>query len=567
MKLLRLLLILACFLFALAIVSIWWNWPHQVDMATYAPADSLVYIELNSIADVSKAIRQSEVFKSILTLPGAGQSSDSKWALWAAKAGVAPAQSVIFTRAQMALVVIDIDRQTSEEALRVKPEAALIVETHTPKWRMKSVVVENLNQLARFAYGTATCQQRAANPDYIDCTEAAGSRKIVAAIDGSTVIVGNSEKATETCLAVRHGQRPNLATDPEFTGRRSSFRGESSLAFGYVSQANVAKLVSLGVPLLVGKAPGDSQFESLLSNSASKVLRGITWTTRSNAGRFEDDYQIFLDSAVVKRLEPAFQISNEQDSSVWQLVPDPFRAISVYRSSDLQSAWSSLNSALSMKLDAVSAVLVGSLLKSSLSNYGVENPRELLSNLMPPVMTIRPAFGEDSLLLGRMKEEGQLRKMLTVLVAQDKVQILNGLQDQPNREKEFTALFMSGFVVLGKTETILVYLDQLRNKETITSNRAESLDLTKHQDSVVVTYTNERESLSSILFALTRLNGQKLSEREIQAIEDRLASINVSSTESRLDENGIDRRTRSAFGQFGNILSLAVADSSTSGRK
>jgi len=220
-----------------------------------------------------------------------------------------------------------------------------------------------------------------------------------------------------------------------------------------------------------------------------------------------------------------------------------------------------------MKLDAVSAVLVGSLLRSSLSNYGVENPREFLSNLMPPVMTIRPAFGEDSLLLGRVKDEEQLRKMLNVLVAQGKVQILNGPQDQPNREKEFTALFMSGFVVLGKTETILVYLDQLRNKETITSNRAESLDLTKHQDSVVVTYTNERESLSSILVALTRLNGQKLSEREIQAVEDRLASINVSSTESRLDENGIDRRTRSAFGQFGNILSLAVADSSTSGRK
>ena len=159
MKPLRLLVVIAC-LFALAIISIWWNWPHKIDMANYAPADALVYIELNSIADVTKAIKQGEVFKTISSLSGVNSTNETNWTVWAARAGIAPTQSVLFARAQMALVVVDIDRQATGDALRVKPEAALIVETQTAKWRMKSVALENVKQLARFAYGTSECTER-----------------------------------------------------------------------------------------------------------------------------------------------------------------------------------------------------------------------------------------------------------------------------------------------------------------------------------------------------------------------------------------------------------------------
>ena len=45
MKPLRLLAVLTC-LCLLAITAIWWNWPHKVDMASYAPADALVSMVL-----------------------------------------------------------------------------------------------------------------------------------------------------------------------------------------------------------------------------------------------------------------------------------------------------------------------------------------------------------------------------------------------------------------------------------------------------------------------------------------------------------------------------------------
>jgi hypothetical protein len=179
------------------------------------------------------------------------------------------------------------------------------------------------------------------------------------------------------------------------------------------------------------------------------------------------------------------------------------------------------------------------------------------------MITIRPALGEESLLVGRVKDEEQVRKVLAALVEKGQGQIINGPQDQPDHNKEFTALLTSGFLVLGKTENMLVYLDQLRNGETISPDQKQSLARGDFAGAAVVTYTNDPDSVSSVLTALARLSGQPVSQATVQSTEDKVAHLDVSTTESRLNENGIDRRTVSAFGQFGNLLSLAVADSST----
>jgi hypothetical protein len=166
------------------------------------------------------------------------------------------------------------------------------------------------------------------------------------------------------------------------------------------------------------------------------------------------------------------------------------------------------------------------------------------------------------LFLGRIRDEEHLRNVLASIVKSGKCQILNGPQDQPNRDKEYTAVITSGFVVLGKTENVLVYLDQLRNGETLTSEKSQSFVNTEFPGAAVVTYTNERDSVESSLSALMRFNGHSFTTTDLQKVEGRLAHVFFSTTQTRLNENGIDRRTQSALGQFGNLLSLAVADSS-----
>ena len=64
MKFLRPLLALVLLAIVLFAVWLWWSVPARVDMADYAPADSIVYIELNNLAAVAQAIQNSEAWQA-----------------------------------------------------------------------------------------------------------------------------------------------------------------------------------------------------------------------------------------------------------------------------------------------------------------------------------------------------------------------------------------------------------------------------------------------------------------------------------------------------------------------
>lgn len=567
MNLIRPLVIVASLLLLGTGAALWWSQPAKVDMADYAPADALVYIEVNSITDIANAIQQTDTWKDIASSIGLSVKQPSHWSILAARSGLAPIQAVVSTRAQMALVVLGVNTAEKDDSLRIKPDVALIVETHTSKWRMKNAAVTNLKRLAEFAYGVAACTERTSQVDYVDCVEPHGSRKLIAAIDGSLVIIGNSDRAVQSCLEVRRGQRPSLHTDPELNRQRSTLRSGAALTFGYVSQANAAKLFSWGVPMLMGKTPGDQQLEQILANSAAKILRGISWTSTPSAGSIEDTYQISLEPEVIRQLDPVFEIG-KGNQDYWKFIPDSFRSMTIYRSKDPQAAWFSLNSAVAMKLDAVTSIIFATLLKSGLSGYGIEDPKSIMSTLSPPLITLRPALGEGSLLLARVKDEEPLRQALAnELVKSGRGEILNGIQSDPSNKKEFAAVFVDGFVVMGGTQNILVYLAQLRSNEIFSPDRLQTLELANHENTAaVITYTNERESLTTIISALSLFSGRTLSEIELTAIHSHLDKANFSSTESALTSTGIERRSRSAFGQFGSLLSIAQADSSNTSR-
>ena len=78
-----------------------------------------------------------------------------------------------------------------------------------------------LEKLAANAYGDPKCNQTSAGT--IECA-ATQERKIVGAIDGTVVIVGNSSDAVQKVLDVRKGLRPSLRTDTELLRVRSSMK-------------------------------------------------------------------------------------------------------------------------------------------------------------------------------------------------------------------------------------------------------------------------------------------------------------------------------------------------------
>ena len=63
--------------------------------------------------------------------------------------------------------------------------------------------------------------------EYVECSVAGGERKIVGAVDGTLVVIGNSDNAVRTCLEVRRGNRPSIQTDPELLKVRASLASEN----------------------------------------------------------------------------------------------------------------------------------------------------------------------------------------------------------------------------------------------------------------------------------------------------------------------------------------------------
>ena len=565
MKFLRPLLAFVFIAIVIGAALVWWALPSPVDMADYAPANSLVYIELNNPAAVAQAIQTTDVWKAAAPITQSKPASSNRLMVTAARAGLGRLEAVLFARAQIALVVVGMNTSEEGDTLKVRPEVALIAETHTSKWRTKPAAVEAVKKLANFAYGASMCSERTADADYIECSVAGGDRKIVGAVDGTLVVIGNSDNAVRSCLETRRGNRSSLRTDNELLKVRSNLAAESTLAFGYISPANSAKLFSWAAPLLMGQAPGDEQFQQLLAVSAGKILRGVAWTASVSRGRIEDRYLFSLDPAVVARLQPAFEKETDAEYSstlqIWSHVPEGFESLTMYRKPPATS-WSSLDSAVSLKLDALPAVLFGSLLRSSVAVYGLSNPRDALSILDPPLLTLRPSQdAEGSVLIAHVSDEQKLRSLLSEEVFKgDKGEILDGLESNPDPKKEFTAVFADGYVMLGKSEHMQSSLLALRANKSADAKKYLNWP-SNWNSAAILTFANDEARLNNFILTLLQLQGRTLSADELANLRSTIEKAPYSTTETRLNSFGIERTTRSGFGQFSTLLSFLQTDS------
>src|SRR5690349_8662602 len=296
MKRLRVLVILALLVVLLVVSWLWASLPGKVDLADYAPADSLVYVEFNSLADVARVIQQTDAWKAAAPITHSQPRDENRLFTAAARAGIGPIESVLFARTQVALVVVGLNTIEQDQTLRLRPEIALIAETHTSRWRTKPVMIDVVRRLTNYTYGASSCFGPSGDNERFECSLPGGDRKLVGVIEGTTIILANSDSALQSCLDVRKGTRPSLLTDVEFAVARGRMATPQSLGFGYVSAANSAKLFSWGAPLLTGLAAVDSQMQKVMATSAGKILGGIAWTAAPSDGGIEDRFLFSLRS-------------------------------------------------------------------------------------------------------------------------------------------------------------------------------------------------------------------------------------------------------------------------------
>lgn len=563
MKLIRRFLTVALVLTLIAAGWLWWSRPQKIDMANYAPADALAYLESNRPVDIAASIVNTDAWKALGPLL---QPTGGEWPgwlrLWTVWTGLGPTQIVIFARAQMAIVVLDLGLTNQNETLIVKPEAAIIIETHTSEQRTKPTVEQALSQFAEKAYPQHTFQKSyIGGTEFLVWTASTGARQIVAAIEGSMVVVGNSERAVRTCLDVRAGQRPSLRDDPELQQMRHHLAADRALAFGFVSSSNAARLLSLSGPLLFGTSPGGLQLDSLIAGSAPKLLRGVGWSSHEYRGGIEDRFLFSLQPTLVARLRPLFQATSERTQAL-KILPDNVHSLTLYRFHDPAGTWKVFESAVSAHLDTLSSVVFASLLKSALSPYGIDEAELFLSLVGPELMTVRlKQDAQRALLVAYVRDETRLRELLIKPMKQgfrsdwprkDEVMEVPGTQ---------SALSLSsGYLLAGSSEDVRRCIQTTARITPTTMEKLEHfVPLTGSAN--IVTYTNDADRVRNFIEAISRAKGSSLKRGGTLDLNLMIDEIPYCATETTLGDNGLERKTRSSFGQFSTLLPLLFPDS------
>jgi hypothetical protein len=355
-----------------------------------------------------------------------------------------------------------------------------------------------------------------------------------------------------------------MRTDVELQHMRDQLNANAAFSFGYVSAANVAKIFSWAAPILMGRAPGDPQLEQLLAKSAGKMLKSIAWTSRPSSGAIEDRYLISLDSELPPRIEPAFTTTTASDD-VWKQIPASAETFTVYQTRNPLDALNALNSAVSYKLDALSAVMFSSLLRSSLAIYGVENPNEVLPLLSAPLVTVRAKpTDESSVLIARVADEARLRTVLENQKVEGEIRIIELSKGWSNEgSAAFLAVLADGYVVIGKADSVDSWFSA-RGSPGGKSDRPAWFQ--PSENAVTITYASDSARVASFVSALYQLQGKPLAEDQKGAVSNATKSSSFAITESRVTNDGIERTTHSPFGQISTLMSLLQSDASSEKR-
>lgn len=531
-------------------------------MATYAPGNALLYFESNHPVDVFDAIVRTDAWKIIDTASGTQpRPQPSRWLQSLIRwTGIGPVESVILARSQVAVVVTDLGITQEGETVRVKPEGALLIETHTSERRIRPVVEAALQKLAEITYGRPTSRRTNIDGvDLIEWTAPDNSRQIVATIVNSLIVIGNSEQAVRNCLAVILQHSHTLREEPEFERMRVQLAGRNGLTFGYVPAGNSSRLLSVGVPLVLGRTPGDSQFQRLITTNASKVLGSLGWSAHALDNGIEDRYLISLQPAIVSRLKPTFTHGSISTQS--PLIPDGVRSVTYYKFENPAAVWQDLKAAASSQMDMLSAVVFSSLLKSALLSYGVDEPEKFLAAVKGDVLTLRMDQGDERpMLIAGVRDQERLKEIIRSRIGPNaqsrRVGEAEVLEDS---SAEWAASLSKDVLVTGSSSDVRRYVENAKlSSVNDHSLRKMTFFVPLSSSANIVTYTNDSDRIRNFILAV--LSAKEIRPQPSDTIERRIEELPYSATETSLGERGFERITRSPLGQFATLLPLLIPE-------
>ncbi|HEX8501278.1 MAG TPA: hypothetical protein VF659_11915 [Pyrinomonadaceae bacterium] len=528
-------------------------------MAAYAPADSIVYVEADSLPDVLDAFTSTDAWRELAPAAGVDAGLGRKGWLpgFLSFTGLGTSDAVVTARAQLAVSVLGFQAaEESDTTLKFSPRAALVAETHTSEWRVRAAVEKLVGDFARRSLGAPPVERKEVDgvPFYTWAEAAGARRKIVAAVRGSVAVVGNDEAAVRACLDVRRGARPSLAGDEGLREMRARVGGEGALAFGYAPRGSVAKAVEVFAPAFVGGISEEPHVQSVMATLVPQIfnrtLGAVGWSTRASGGGIEDVFYVALAEGVAGRLQGPLAPAPHAAAAAELLPADTYQA-TFYDFRSPEEAYRGTGAALSSQVDVSSAILVSRGLEAFLKPYGVESPREFLRACGTQLVTARlgPA-SEGKVLVASVRDRAALREQaLAHLGRGARAERAGDAEILVSQDPERGAAAFAGeLLLMGQEDDVRLCVRARAEGRTLRGGdvlKSAPREFTSG-DALARTLTDDREAARAVLSRLGRRG-------DAGGLEAALARRGYSFSQTRLADGGFEKRTLSAFGMFGEI--------------
>jgi len=304
----------------------------------------------------------------------------------------------------------------------------------------------------------------------------------------------------------------------------------------------------------------------MLPTLAKKILGASGWSAHLSEGSIEDRYFISLQNGVAARLQTAFAARQSISLAVSDLLPVNIYSLSQYSYNDPAEAWHGLNLAVTSQLDTIGSILVSRLLDAALKPYGIEEPDTFLRSIGPDVVTARlDDSGSGTVTIVQVKDEKSLREFVNKrLGAKPRNETVGEMKMLvSNNEKRQAASFVGDHLLLGPDAHVRLCLEAIANGQVLSASdnfKRTTSFVSNTNPPNVITFTEE--GISARRFITVIAAQREARERPANAgqLEEAIKQLRYVVSETRLVEGGFERRTRSAFGQFGTLASQFTPD-------
>ncbi len=540
---------------------VFWNRPHRVDMASYVPGESVVFLEANDISALADGLSRTEAWRTLAVPLGAPQQLISHpWLVNLARwSGIGSTESVLLARSQFAVCVTQAQATASGSTLTIKPLAALVIETHTSQSRMQSTIERYVDQLARESYGSqvVVIRKQVNGADLQEWSTADNSRRLVLSIVDTVAIVGNDESIVMACLDVHARKHKSIAEDSQFQLTRQTLSDARSSVFAYVPKAGV-KLVIQGWALSrTGNSSEAASIAPLISNTFGNLIEGFAWTSRFDGAGAEDRCHVTL-AQDVTQLFPSLT-SAETVSLDYSLVPADAVSVTSYNLKDPKSFWPQLNSVVSSHSDVLGAVLSRPLLHGLLEPYGIRDADGFFTAIGPRIQILRLDQAVPAVLVAEMSDSIALRKIAAERVGTNpKLEHIAQAEILTSTTDNWSTAFTDKYFLSGPADEVLRCLQARASGASISTipafQRAKSVVDTS-TPMFSLTFADDRATAISVVELFSKQERSAFSTNAA-AIQQGAASLNYSASVVSIKNNSVEWTSRSSFGLIGSLLNI-----------